>query len=325
MPFNDETSCYVAAVGLLLHETCITLDREVRHVWRRKLSAASWIYLLNRYLVLSLYLVNLAVSLGASDASVQSCGVLIRASQVLSILPYIVWAAFSGLRVYAIVSPGWHVSILVVFLSLVPVGTYIFRDIHETALRSPFSGKCTTSATYPFELDARLTAIGRACLILSDMLVLSVTWRKTYGIVRLASKHSVNSSFSVTTVLLRDGSAYFAIWTILNTIHIVGTYVQAVEYITIFTDAVTSILVSRFILNLRDAASCTAHDQHLDSLYPFDESWCPAPNSMSSFLGPLGAPLDHSSGTVPDDDKPFGRDGLLQDAHLGVSRWAEGV
>ncbi|RPD80423.1 hypothetical protein L226DRAFT_200460 [Lentinus tigrinus ALCF2SS1-7] len=68
MSFDKETSCYVAAVGVLVYETCITLDREVRHIWRRRPSAASWIYLLNRYLVISLYLVNLALSLGASDA-----------------------------------------------------------------------------------------------------------------------------------------------------------------------------------------------------------------------------------------------------------------
>ncbi|RDX56399.1 hypothetical protein OH76DRAFT_1369021 [Lentinus brumalis] len=320
MSFRDETSCYVAAVGLLLHETCITLDREVRHVWRRKHSAATWIYILNRYLVLSLYFVNLAMSLGAGDAS---CRVLVRASQVLSILPYIVWAAFSGLRVYAIISPGWHISALIVCLSLVPIGTYIFRDVHETVFGSPSSGECITSTTYPFDLDARLTAIGRACLIMSDLLVLSVTWRKTYGIVRLASKHSVNSSFSVTTILLRDGSAYFTIWTILNTLHIVGAYVQAIEYITIFTDAVTSILVSRFVLNLRDAASGTTPDLH-DSLFPFDESWRPTTNSISSFLEPLGAPLDHSLSvsSIDDDHESVIRDDLLQD-DLEMVRWMD--
>ncbi|TFK94794.1 hypothetical protein K466DRAFT_454968, partial [Polyporus arcularius HHB13444] len=185
---------------LLLHETCITLDREVRHVWRRKLSAASCIYLLNRYLVLSLYLVNLTI-----------CRVLIRASQVLSILPYIVWAAFSGLRVYAIISPGWHISALIVCLSLVPIGTYIVsefsRPVYYVLTLGPVP-RCPRDFGWQLVLWSMhriVTTIGRACLIMSDLLVLSVTWRKTYGIVRLASKHSVNSSFSVTTILLRDG------------------------------------------------------------------------------------------------------------------------
>ena len=55
-------------LALLVYEAFITLDGEVRHIWKRSPSAASWLYLLNRYLVLLLYLVNLALSVGASDA-----------------------------------------------------------------------------------------------------------------------------------------------------------------------------------------------------------------------------------------------------------------
>ena len=62
----------------------------------------------------------------------------------------------------------------------------------------------------------------------------------------------------------------------------------------------TSILVSRFILNLRDAASGT---EHAASLFPLDKSWRLADTSMPSFLEPLGALLDHSEHTVTDSDE----------------------
>ncbi len=85
----------------------------------------------------------------------------------------------------------------------------------------------------------------------------------------------------------------------------------------------TSILVSRFILNLRDAASGTAPDLY-DSLFPFDESWRPTTNSISSFLEPLGAPLDHSLSvsSIDDDHESVVRDDLLQD-DLEMVRWMD--
>ncbi|KAL1944821.1 hypothetical protein VTO73DRAFT_3251 [Trametes versicolor] len=51
--------CNFAALALLLYETHLTFDREVRHIWQRKVSAATWIFLLNRYLVITLYAVNI--------------------------------------------------------------------------------------------------------------------------------------------------------------------------------------------------------------------------------------------------------------------------
>ncbi|KAI0672861.1 hypothetical protein C8Q78DRAFT_1077180 [Trametes maxima] len=53
-----ETYCNVAAVALLIYETCITLDREAQHIWRRRASAAAWIFLLNRYLTMLSYFVG---------------------------------------------------------------------------------------------------------------------------------------------------------------------------------------------------------------------------------------------------------------------------
>ena len=50
-----------------------------------------------------------------------------------------------------------------------------------------------------------VTVVSRICLIVSDILVLSVTWAKTFGIVRLAREHGLDTSLSVTKVLLRDG------------------------------------------------------------------------------------------------------------------------
>lgn len=52
-------------VALLLYEVAVTYDREVHHIWKRRTSIASWIFLFNRYTVLSLYLVNLSMYFSA--------------------------------------------------------------------------------------------------------------------------------------------------------------------------------------------------------------------------------------------------------------------
>lgn len=54
--------------ALLLYETHLTFDREVRHIWQRKVSAATWIFLLNRYLVITLYAVNMPSTFTVSDS-----------------------------------------------------------------------------------------------------------------------------------------------------------------------------------------------------------------------------------------------------------------
>ena len=75
--------------ALLVYEYIITFDRELRHIWQRKLSSATVIFVLNRYTILALYLVNLVRYLNPASAN---CAVLVRVSQVLTILPYVVWA-----------------------------------------------------------------------------------------------------------------------------------------------------------------------------------------------------------------------------------------
>ncbi|OSD08502.1 hypothetical protein PYCCODRAFT_1448716 [Trametes coccinea BRFM310] len=305
--------CGIAAVALLLYETYVTFEREYKHIWRRNASAATWIFTFNRYLVIALYAFLVPGAFTISDAS---CPPLVRIWQVLNILPYVVWAAFSSLRAFALLNRAWHISLLIAMLSLAPVWIYIYRDVHQFAENFPPPTNCIAVPKYSIELDRQLTVVARVCLILSDILVLCVTWTKTYGIVRLAREHGVDRSLSVSKVLLRDGSTYFTVWTILNTLHIVGTYVQSVQYLTTFTEAFTSILVSRFILNLREVASAPSpedeDDPTTDAYWNLVEFWRVADRfpgvsiDVTSLLAPLGAPLDHSFASYESGDEPIG-------------------
>ncbi|KAI0362500.1 hypothetical protein OH77DRAFT_1491881 [Trametes cingulata] len=153
--YNASVSIHLFNTALLLYEASVTFDMEVKHIWRRKTSAATWIFLLNRYLAIALYIVDAPSTFQVSDE---------------------VRHTFASLRAYALCSRAWYIALVIFLLSAVPVWIYI-----------------------------HMTVIGRSCLMLSDLLVLSVTWSQTYGIMRLSREHHLDAPFPLTTVLLRDG------------------------------------------------------------------------------------------------------------------------
>lgn len=106
-----------------------------------------------------------------------------------------------------------------------------------------------------------VTVASRTCLVTSDLLVVGITWAKTYGIVRFAHQQGFRSTFSLPTVLLRDGQSSVqlnclvrgsfltsccrigifrvsskdclitlplirhSVWALLNAMHIAGTFI----------------------------------------------------------------------------------------------------
>ncbi|KAI0682014.1 hypothetical protein C8Q76DRAFT_325861 [Earliella scabrosa] len=101
--------------------------------------------------------------------------------------------------------------------------------------------------------DWVLVIASRSSLILSDMLLIYITWTALYKRSKvLPERHSLSY------ILLRDGSAYFMCLLTLNTLQLVFTIVsvatipvEATSYITAFIDPVTALLMSRFMLDLQ--------------------------------------------------------------------------
>ncbi|KAI0735815.1 hypothetical protein C8Q76DRAFT_713304 [Earliella scabrosa] len=111
-----------------------------------------------------------------------------------------------------------------------------------------------------------LSISSRSSLILSDILLIAVTW------VTLC-RHRAEGSFrkhSLLYILVRDGAIYFACLLMLNLMHLLFTLLsiaktatQAASDITIFTEPMTAILMSRFMLDLQavDYRSRRLHSQ----------------------------------------------------------------
>ncbi|OCH87019.1 hypothetical protein OBBRIDRAFT_837711 [Obba rivulosa] len=110
---------------------------------------------------------------------------------------------------------------------------------------------------------------------------------------------------SLATLLLRDGTIYFLIFLFLNVIQMILFLTGVFNYVTIFITPLSSILVSRFIMNLRQihltretmggprpsfvrtvTMNGTASEprSHLTSL-----------RFASAIVGNMGAPLSHGA------------------------------
>ncbi|GBE89885.1 hypothetical protein SCP_1702110 [Sparassis crispa] len=94
----------------------------------------------------------------------------------------------------------------------------------------------------------------RECSIVADTAVLVLTWVKTLQYRRAATR--ANARTAITTVLLKDGTVYFASLLFLNVFALgIGQLADLMAVMTTWTAALTSVLTSRFMLDLREAAT----------------------------------------------------------------------
>ncbi|KAI0765624.1 hypothetical protein BD413DRAFT_163471 [Trametes elegans] len=93
---------------------------------------------------------------------------------------------------------------------------------------------------------------------MSDILVIIVTWFATYRTTRISAEFKLHSGRSFAHTLQRNGTLYFAALLVLNTLHLTFTLcsfatdsLQSISYVTHFSEPITAILVSRFLLDLQ--------------------------------------------------------------------------
>ncbi|KAJ8473870.1 hypothetical protein ONZ51_g7598 [Trametes cubensis] len=231
----NETYYTLAAFALLSFEYVITFDREVRLVWGRKVTGATVLYVLNRYWLFLEYITQVVTTFPISEKLVfsilQSCDVVGYMVIVGNAGPPFIWAAFSALRGYALSGRKSWVA-LIILLFYVP----------HIAL--------TCSLVRDSNAPAAVTIASRTCLIVGDLIVLAVTWQSTFNIARAA--RMARMRVSLTYSILTDGTLYFVCLLILNVVNIVVNVVNNDSAVSAFQDPITSILVSRFLLNLRD-------------------------------------------------------------------------
>ncbi|KAI0806690.1 hypothetical protein C8Q74DRAFT_1442691 [Fomes fomentarius] len=287
--FITSNYCAVAAIGLYLYECVITGVEEVHYFWRGKWTGANVLFFWNRIIFLFTLVYSTYTSFG--PIADKSCDAVVKVGVVAFLLPYVPWAAFSSLRAFAL-SRSWILASVIFLLSMVPFcGSLTEFRFNIGGVVDPMFG-CLGFDTESEHTFKMLTIATRISVITADVLLILVTWIKFPRGSRLPEQ-----SFGY--VLYRDGTIYFVSLLLLNVMHLVLTVVEVEDpysNVLSFTQPLTTILVSRFLLNLQ-AANAKAVD-HTSSSGRLSQPGAPGTESLvfERVIGSLG------SGLVPDAD-----------------------
>ncbi|RPD73300.1 hypothetical protein L226DRAFT_614203 [Lentinus tigrinus ALCF2SS1-7] len=292
--------CIVASLVLFFYDAITTLIREVTCFRTGKWSGSLLLFLANKGISGTLYVVTV-VKFG-SFFSDESCIVFQKVSFAIQLLQMIPWAAFSALRAY-VLSHSKPLGFLVLGLSLAPVGanlvhyggSYGFAGINLP----PFG--CLYTDNTSEALNRTFTISSRAPLIVADVLLIYITWTKLSNrdVLRGISR---NTRLSLSDIILRDGTVYFIVLFFLNVLHLAFSLLSLekdgnqASYVTTFTAPITTILVSRFLLQLQEANQAA-----IGLLDPDDSMRHSTPTSLASlsFVRSLGGAIDPD---LPGDD-----------------------
>ncbi|OSD05849.1 hypothetical protein PYCCODRAFT_1465172 [Trametes coccinea BRFM310] len=126
---------------------------------------------------------------------------------------------------------------------------------------APMSDDSISSSTIRNSLGV---ALSRSCMIVSDLLVIAVTW--WYAARGGWNKQIGLRRPSLVRVMVVNGTVYFLVLTVLNVLHLMLTFLSTLmsatdplSQIAIFTDPLTAILICRLLLALHEADDKSAN------------------------------------------------------------------
>ncbi|TFK86468.1 hypothetical protein K466DRAFT_492731, partial [Polyporus arcularius HHB13444] len=108
----------VACAVLLSYDYLLTLDKEVELFWNWPSTGATALFMVNRYLVMIIRIASLVGFMPMSD-QVRLCAIAAKVALGFTLLQYIPWALFSGLRAFAL-SRYRSLSMFIFVLSVIP-------------------------------------------------------------------------------------------------------------------------------------------------------------------------------------------------------------
>ncbi|RDX49130.1 hypothetical protein OH76DRAFT_1404030 [Lentinus brumalis] len=285
-----ETYCATAASILLIYDTFITFDREVACFWTAKRTGAALLFFANRWISAAYYVMVLVEFV--PFPSDKRCLYFVAAAQAIEILQFVPGAAFSALRAF-VLSRSKLLGILVFALSLAPVGANLVHYAYQPSGKNfpPFG--CTLSDSTSVALNLRLVIIARVPLIIADILLICITWTKLSS-GQWGARKGIRQSERppLFDILFRGGVIYFVVLFVLNTLHLVlsatgiaGEANAGSSVITEFTVPLTSILISRFLLELQEASQMVVRLDADDLWHSSRNPWESAPSFISSLGG----------------------------------------
>ncbi|TBU55733.1 hypothetical protein BD310DRAFT_933166 [Dichomitus squalens] len=121
--------------SVVLYDTVLTMAPEARIMWRRRLHFIDFLYFVNRYGQVAYALINI---ISFAPYNYKTCYSLNALGEVMSLLPSLSWAAFSGYRSYALAKGnaflGWIVfamSAMFIMPNIVSAPPYSVFSTHH--------------------------------------------------------------------------------------------------------------------------------------------------------------------------------------------------
>lgn len=283
-----ENYCIVASSVWLFYDTLATFPKEVQRIWSRKLTGATAIYFLTRYGAVA-ERITLMVSLFLKTTTDSRCVPVLRLDDTLTDLNYAAIGGFTALRLFGIGSGTWLplVAVVIIWTARIAIAVYLQVTYTPIAFGPPLFG-CgalwSTSFNKIYALDTAVNSL----VLASDVLLLAMTWVKTFSIHRQSRQIGIHTP--VAALILRDGTIYFGAILVVQILAIVSSQ-QGSGFIlwdvwVYFAQIVTVIFLSRFMLNLRGVYLKSSGGE-LTSIFAVSDV-----QFATNIVGNLGAPLD---------------------------------
>jgi len=249
----DEPARFVRAMVfapavILGYDTLLTFSREVDCIWNRKFSAVTVLYVLQRYTLLFCVILR-----QYNPSTIIACKALLVMQDITNICSMMGVAAFSVLRTYAICGRV-NVPVVLVFLCsmfLPAINLYNYSRPQEYLV---IDGGCVVMMKG--EPPIRYFPIITRCIaMISDVLVLLITWAKTADTWKTALRNKLFKPH-VSMLLVRDGTVYFIALFALNAVTLLLNVLalhndDSATSFNFINEAIAPTLIARFILDLR--------------------------------------------------------------------------
>jgi len=287
----------VVSVVVLWYDHIMMLPQEISGIWLRKKTLISWLYLINRYLATfgnAIFFVFVFRTL--SSGGCELVGLL---GQLLLFANQLLICVILLIRVYAIYARDIRILVLFIGIGVITTALTSFALAHQDS--KPLVGYpgCILQRT---EESAIRVAIPWECVLVYDALVMVLTIGKTFNSRRAnhsRRKSGMRTDMDISTLIFRDGAVYFVAMSVLNILNILAFYITPPLLrgsLSVFVSVMGVNLVSRVVLNLRDAA--TGSQPHRTSQWLNHPEAVSHLNSMGNFE--LRSMMDgNSSVTMP--------------------------
>ncbi|KAH9830284.1 uncharacterized protein C8Q71DRAFT_786591 [Rhodofomes roseus] len=252
----DQSCADVVVATVLVYDYFLTVGDEIDLFWRRGGHPVC------KVLFLSLRVVTLGVAITTVLATqetrykptIKDCAAQNDAYMTFMLMADLIIAVVTCLRVYAVSGFRWTWTILTAVLEvaylvmissvnlIVSYQTMEFQSLWTCWQSENLSSVQGTAAAWAMVV----------CATLSDMTVVVATWIRAFPYVRLQWKNRMWAP-SITWLLFRDGTIYFLIVLLLNIGICISFWSSSVDYIIDLNVPLKLVLISRLLINLREA------------------------------------------------------------------------